>query len=57
MPTAEMIIESTSAGPAFCEAAVPVSTKMPVPMIEPMPSAVRWSGPSERRSDGRSASA
>src|SRR3954470_18015993 len=52
-----MIIESTSAGPAFCDAAVPVSTKMPVPMIEPMPSAVRFHGPSERRSCPSSASA
>src|SRR5579872_6628862 len=52
-----MIIESTRAGPAFCEAAVPVSTKMPVPMIEPMPSAVRFQGPSDRRSAPPSASA
>ena len=28
----------TSAGPAWLAAAVPVSTKMPVPMIAPMPS-------------------
>src|SRR5436190_4854796 len=52
-----MIIDSTSAGPAFCDAAVPVSTKMPVPMIDPMPSAVRFSGPSERLRRPRSASA
>ena len=52
-----MIIENTSAGPAFCEAAVPVRTKMPVPMIDPMPSAVRFHGPSDRRSRPRSASA
>src|SRR5437899_7146758 len=52
-----MIIDSTSAGPAFCDAAVPVRTKMPVPMMQPMPSAVRFQGPSERRSSPRSASA
>src|SRR5262245_25314836 len=52
-----MIIEKTSAGPAFCDAAVPVRTKMPVPMMDPMPSAVRLSGPSDRRSTLRSASA
>src|ERR1700733_11160098 len=52
-----MIIERTSAGPAFCDAAVPVSTKMPVPMIEPIPSAVRCQGPSDRRSWPPSASA
>src|SRR6476469_6696792 len=52
-----MIIEMTSAGPAFCDAAVPVSTKIPVPMIEPMPSAVRCHGPSDRRSRPPSASA
>src|SRR5436190_11579646 len=52
-----MIIEKTSAGPAFCDAAVPVRTKMPVPMIDPMPSAVRCHGPSDRRSTPRSASA
>ncbi len=51
-----MTIEITSAGPAFCAAAVPSSTKMPVPMIDPMPSAVRFQGPSERRNSPRSAS-
>ena len=30
-----------TAGPAFCAATVPVSTKMPVPMMPPTPSAVR----------------
>src|SRR5436309_3555225 len=40
--------ESTTAGPAFCAATVPVSTKMPVPMIAPMPSAVRFTAPSTR---------
>ena len=53
---AEITIETTSAGPAFWDAAVPVSTKIPVPMIDPMPSAVRFHGPSDRRSSPRSAS-
>ncbi len=44
-----MIIESTSAGPANCAAAVPVSTKIPVPMMAPMPSIVRSAGPRVRR--------
>ena len=52
-----MTIEITSAGPAFIDAAVPVSTKMPVPMIAPMPSAVRFHGPSDRLSTPPSASA
>src|SRR5437764_2890191 len=52
-----MIMESTRAGPAFCDAAVPVSTKIPVPITEPMPSAVRLRGPRARRSVGRAASA
>ena len=29
------------AGPANCAAAVPVSTKMPAPMMAPMPSSTR----------------
>ena len=37
-------------GPAFCAASA-VSTKMPVPMIAPMPSMVSWNAPSERCSD------
>src|SRR3954463_5639247 len=44
-----MIIDNTSAGPAAVDAATPVKTKMPVPMIDPIPSAVRLSGPSDRR--------
>ena len=51
-----MTMEMTSAGPAFCDAAVPVSTKMPVPMIDPTPNAVRLSLPSDRRSVPLSAS-
>ena len=38
------------AGPAYCAAAVPVSTKIPAPMIAPMPSVVRFSAPSARLS-------
>ena len=30
------------AGPAFSAAALPVSTKMPAPMMAPMPSATRF---------------
>src|SRR5450631_2525132 len=36
-------------GPAFCAASA-VSTKMPVPMIAPMPSIMRCTPPSERSS-------
>src|SRR5438046_10455501 len=35
--------ESTTAGPEFTAATVPVSTKIPVPMIAPMPRVVRLS--------------
>src|SRR5579859_2916487 len=37
------------AGPACCAAATPVSTKMPVPMMQPMPSKVRSHAVSTRR--------
>src|ERR1035438_1422347 len=40
--------ERITAGPAFWAAAVPVSTKMPVPMMQPMPSKTKLSGPSAR---------
>src|SRR5581483_6059125 len=40
--------ESVSDGPAFVADATPVSTKMPVPMIAPMPIAVSAHGPSDR---------
>ncbi len=40
--------EKTTPGPAYWAAAAPVSTKMPVPMIAPMPSEIRLSGPSAR---------
>src|SRR5678816_1726027 len=36
------------AGPAYCAAAVPVRTKMPAPMIAPMPRRVRLRAPSDR---------
>ena len=45
------IIDSTIAGPAYCAAAWPVSTKMPVPMMAPMPSVTRLIGPSTRFSE------
>ena len=48
MPASTM--ESTMAGPAWAAAAWPVRTKMPVPMIAPIPSAVRSIGPSTRLS-------
>ncbi len=32
-------------------AASPVSTKIPVPMITPMPNTVSWIGPSDLRSE------
>ena len=41
--------ESISAGPALSWAAMPVSTKMPVPMMAPMPRLVSCTGPSTRR--------
>src|SRR6185437_10402483 len=43
-----MMNDRTTAGPAFCAATCPVSTKMPVPMIAPMPSVVRFRAPSTR---------
>jgi hypothetical protein len=42
---AAMMNDSISAGPA-CTAPVPVSTKMPVPMMAPTPRKVRSSAPS-----------
>jgi hypothetical protein len=43
-----MMNEIMIAGPAHWAAALPVSTKMPVPMMQPMPSRTRFSAPSER---------
>src|SRR5882762_3434044 len=40
--------ESMIAGPAYSDAAEPVSTKIPAPMIAPMPSVTRFTGPSAR---------
>ena len=37
------------AGPAYCAAAWPVSTKMPAPISAPMPSEVTLNSDSERR--------
>ena len=45
-----MTKERTIAGPAYCAAALPVSTKMPAPMIAPMPSIVRFVAESARLS-------
>src|SRR5262245_35633497 len=39
----------TIAGPAWSAVAVPVSTKMPVPIIAPIPRVIRLVGPSARR--------
>ncbi len=47
-PTARSLINMP--GPASCAASA-VSTKMPVPMMPPMPSMVSWNAPSERVSD------
>src|SRR5690349_24334408 len=48
---AAVMNESGTAGPACRAAASPVSTKMPAPMIAPMPSIVRFSAPRLRLSD------
>ena len=45
-PIAATTKESTTAGPAFSAAAMPVSENSPAPMIAPMPSATRFTGPS-----------
>src|SRR5688572_13453661 len=41
-----MMNETMIAGPANCAAARPVSTNMPVPMMQPMPSSTRFVAPS-----------
>jgi len=43
-----MMNEITMPGPAYCAAALPVRTKIPAPMMAPMPSVVRLSGPRAR---------
>ena len=40
----------STAGPAWSAAALPVRTKMPAPMMQPMPRNTRFHGPSERLS-------
>src|ERR1035437_5552354 len=40
--------DSMIAGPAYCAAADPVSTKIPAPMIAPIPRVIRFTGPSAR---------
>ena len=47
-PIPAMMNEITMAGPAWVAAATPVSTKMPVPMIPPMPKAMSEGMPSAR---------
>src|SRR5947199_2028719 len=42
--------ESMSAGPVLSCAAMPVNTKMPVPIMAPMPRQLNWIGPRIRRS-------
>ena len=49
-PMPAMMKEMTMAGPACCAAASPVSTKMPVPMMPPMPNAISDGMPSARTS-------
>ena len=39
-----MTNDNMTAGPAYCAAAVPVRTKMPAPMMQPMPNSTRWIG-------------
>ena len=43
-----MMNDNTTAGPAKFAAALPVITKMPAPMMAPMPRLIRLNGPSER---------
>src|SRR3954471_8043026 len=40
--------ESMIAGPAYCAAAAPVRTKMPAPMMAPIPNVTRFTGPKAR---------
>src|SRR5262245_30402235 len=41
-------MDSTTAGPAFCAAARPVSENRPAPIMAPIPSAIRLLAPSDR---------
>src|SRR4030095_4493529 len=56
-PMPAMMNDRTMAGRACWAAASPVSTKMPVPMMPPMPIAVSATGPSDLRSSPFSPSA
>src|SRR5258708_39700070 len=47
---------STTAGPAFCAAVIPVRENNPAPIIAPMPNATNCAGPSVRLSELCSAS-
>src|ERR1051326_249118 len=47
-PMAATTKESTTAGPAWSAAAMPVSENKPAPIIAPMPKATRLTGPSVR---------
>ena len=55
-PMPAMTKEMTIAGPACCAAASPVSTKMPVPMMPPIPNVIRDGMPSARTSPSSEAS-
>src|SRR6185437_14163031 len=50
-PIPAMMKERTIAGPAAVAATGPVRTKIPVPMMAPMPRVTRFTGPSERLSE------
>ncbi len=50
-PMPAMTNESTIAGPANWAAAVPVNTKMPAPIIAPIPRVIKFTGPSARFSE------
>src|ERR1035438_3229536 len=49
-PTAAIMKEKTTAGPALSCAALGVRAKRPAPMMAPMPRAIRFTGPSVRLS-------
>src|ERR1022692_3728163 len=50
-PMAATTNERTTPGPAFSAAAMPVSENRPAPIMAPMPSATRFTGPSVRLSE------
>src|SRR5271157_2902502 len=47
-PTPASTYDNMMAGPAYREAADPVSTKMPAPMMAPIPRVIKLTGPSAR---------